>query len=109
MKTFLVCALEPSANLHLKEVLKAYKKDFGEFELHGIYDESLCKEFDLNSKPLYSSHEFSAMGFIEVLPLIFKAKKAIKELANLSFTQKINGILCIDSPAFNIPFAKALK
>ncbi|EAH8921963.1 lipid-A-disaccharide synthase, partial [Campylobacter jejuni] len=34
MKTFLVCALEPSANLHLKEVLKAYKKDFGEFELH---------------------------------------------------------------------------
>ncbi|EAH5333691.1 lipid-A-disaccharide synthase, partial [Campylobacter jejuni] len=27
MKTFLVCALEPSANLHLKEVLKAYKKD----------------------------------------------------------------------------------
>ncbi|EAJ1354581.1 lipid-A-disaccharide synthase, partial [Campylobacter jejuni] len=109
MKTFLVCALEPSANLHLKEVLKAYKKDFGEFELHGIYDESLCKEFDLNSKPLYSSHEFSAMGFIEVLPLIFKAKKAIKELINLSFAQKINGILCIDSPAFNIPFAKALK
>ncbi|HBK6304493.1 TPA: lipid-A-disaccharide synthase, partial [Campylobacter jejuni] len=39
MKTFLVCALEPSANLHLKEVLKAYKKDFGKFEIHGIYDE----------------------------------------------------------------------
>ncbi|EPO4956475.1 lipid-A-disaccharide synthase, partial [Campylobacter jejuni] len=109
MKTFLVCALEPSANLHLKEVLKAYKKDFGEFELYGIYDESLCQEFTLNSKPLYSSHEFSAMGFIEVLPLIFKAKEAIKKLVNLSFTQKINGILCIDSPAFNIPFAKALK
>ncbi|EAI6431045.1 lipid-A-disaccharide synthase, partial [Campylobacter coli] len=25
MKNLLVCALEPSANLHLKEVLKAYK------------------------------------------------------------------------------------
>lgn len=109
MKTFLVCALEPSANLHLKEVLKIYKKDFGEFELCGIYDENLCEEFALNSKPLYSSHEFSAMGFIEVLPLIFKAKRAIKELVNLSFTQKIDAILCIDSPAFNIPFAKALK
>ncbi|EAI0478095.1 lipid-A-disaccharide synthase, partial [Campylobacter coli] len=24
MKNLLVCALEPSANLHLKEVLKAY-------------------------------------------------------------------------------------
>ncbi|ECP8537733.1 lipid-A-disaccharide synthase [Campylobacter jejuni] len=78
MKTFLVCALEPSANLHLKEVLKAYKNiKYKEIDLVGIYDESLCKEFDLNSKPLYSSHEFSAMGFIEVLPLIFKSKKDI--------------------------------
>ncbi|EKE4175655.1 lipid-A-disaccharide synthase, partial [Campylobacter jejuni] len=109
MKTFLVCALEPSANLHLKEVLKVYKNEYKEFDLVGIYDENLCKEFDLNSKPLYSSHEFSAMGFIEVLPLIFKAKKAIRELVNLSLTQKIDVILCIDSPAFNIPFAKALK
>ena len=109
MKTFLVCALEPSANLHLKEVLKAYKKEYKEFDLVGIYDESLCKEFSLNSKPLYSSHEFSVMGFIEILPLIFKAKKAIKELVNLSFEKNVNAILCIDSPAFNIPFAKALK
>ncbi|MCV3392368.1 lipid-A-disaccharide synthase [Campylobacter sp. IFREMER_LSEM_CL2101] len=109
MKTFLVCALEPSANLHLKEVLKAYKNEYKKFDLVGIYDESLCKEFSLNSKPLYSSHEFSAMGFIEVLPLILKAKRAIKELVNLSLTQKVDAILCIDSPAFNIPFAKALK
>ncbi len=109
MKNFLVCALEPSANLHLKEVLKAYKKDFGEFELYGIYDESLCKDFALSSKPLYSSHEFSAMGFIEVLPLIFKAKKAIKELVHLSLTKHFDALLCIDSPAFNIPLAKALK
>lgn len=107
MKSFLVCALEPSANLHLKEILKAYTENFGKLELYGIYDENLCKEFALNSKPLYSSHEFSAMGFIEVLPLIFKAKKAIKELVNLSLTQKIDRVLCIDSPAFNIPFAKA--
>ncbi|MBX2079497.1 lipid-A-disaccharide synthase [Campylobacter peloridis] len=109
MKTFLVCALEPSANLHLKEILKAYKNEYKEFDLVGIYDENLCEEFSLNSKPLYSSHEFSAMGFIEILPLIFKAKKAIKELVNLTFSQKIDAILCIDSPAFNIPFAKALK
>ncbi|EGK8023329.1 lipid-A-disaccharide synthase, partial [Campylobacter lari] len=44
MKTFLVCALEPSANLHLKEVLKAYKNEYKEFDLVGIYDENLCKE-----------------------------------------------------------------
>ncbi|MBK1971896.1 lipid-A-disaccharide synthase [Campylobacter sp. TTU-622] len=109
MKTFLVCALEPSANLHLKEILKVYKENFKDFNLLGIYDEDLSKEFNLDSKPLYSSHEFSAMGFIEILPLIFKAKKAIKELVKLSFEVKIDAILCIDSPAFNIPLAKALK
>ncbi|NDJ28097.1 lipid-A-disaccharide synthase [Campylobacter sp. MIT 12-8780] len=113
MKTFLVSALEPSANLHLKEVLKSFKQEFGDFELVGIFDEALCEEFGLKSKPLYSSHEFSAMGFVEVLPLIFKAKRAIKELVDLSFEleklRKLNGVLCIDSPAFNIALAKALK
>lgn len=159
---FLVTALEPSANLHLKEVLKAFWAEYGEFELCGIYDENLCAEFEadlkqkskenfgensqktlnLNSapnpqeplnlddtpnskgvkinKPLYSSHEFSAMGFVEVLPLIFKAKRAIKELVSLALERQnansstnspkpFDTVLCIDSPAFNIPFAKALN
>lgn len=152
----LVTALEPSANLHLKEVLKAFWAEFGEFELCGIYDENLCAEFEANlkqkskenfsensqktlnlnsapnsqeplnlgdmpnskgvkiNKPLYSSHEFSAMGFVEVLPLIFKAKRAIKELTSLALQRQnaqkpFDTVLCIDSPAFNIPFAKALN
>lgn len=149
-KSFLVTALEPSANLHLKEVLKAFWAEFGEFELCGIYDENLCAEFETNlkqkskenfsenpqeplnlgdtpnskgakiNKPLYSSHEFSAMGFVEVLPLIFKAKRAIKELVSLALEKQnansstnspkpFDAVLCIDSPAFNIPFAKALN
>lgn len=116
----LVTALEPSANLHLKEVLKAFWAEYGEFELCGIYDENLCAEFETNlkgvkiNKPLYSSHEFSAMGFVEVLPLIFKAKRAIKELTSLALERQnaqkpFDAVLCIDSPAFNIPFAKALN
>lgn len=116
----LVTALEPSANLHLKEVLKAFWAEYGEFELCGIYDENLCSEFETNlkgvkiNKPLYSSHEFSAMGFVEVLPLIFKAKRATKELTSLALQRQnaqkpFDAVLCIDSPAFNIPFAKALN
>lgn len=162
MMRILVTALEPSANLHLKEVLKAFWAEYGEFELSGIYDENLCAEFEANlkqkskenfgensqeilnlnsasnpqeplnlgdmpnskgikiNKPLYSSHEFSAMGFVEVLPLIFKAKRAIKELVSLALERQnanssanspkpFDSVLCIDSPAFNIPFAKALN
>lgn len=165
----LVIALEPSANLHLREVLQCLKEQKKDFEIYGIFDEALCEEFGVLT-PLFSSREFSAMGFIEVLPLIFKAKRAIKELVNLaknlensgenlanvnqksstnefvppnlknisggansfardndtlgganSFARDsensspqntpnpLNAILCIDSPAFNIPFCEALN
>ena len=91
----LVSALEPSANLHLREILKV-----GKFEIRGIFDE----EF---GEPVYSSKEFSVMGFFDVLPKIFKAKKAIKELALLS--KNCDKVLLIDAPSFNIPLAKEIK
>lgn len=103
MKKILVSALEPSANLHLKELLLAYKELYGSFELYGIYDEAFCEDFDINP-PTFSSHEFSAMGFVEVLPLILKAKRAINTLANI----KADIFIAIDSPAFNMPLAKRL-
>ena len=70
----LVSALEPSANLHLKEILKNFED---EFELMGIFSEEL-------GTPYMKSSEFSAMGFVEVLPLIFKAKKAMKVMSQMA-------------------------
>lgn len=92
----LVSCLESSANLHLQEVLKYLHEP----EIFGIFDEKF-------GNPLYKSSEFSAMGFIEILPLIFKAKKALKKMVELSKT--CDHVLLIDSPAFNIPLLKALK
>jgi len=91
----LVSSLEPSANLHLGEILKKEK-----FEIVGIFDEKF-------GKPLYSSKEFSVMGFIDVIPKILKAKEAIKELAFLS--KDCDKVLLIDGPSFNIPLAKEIK
>lgn len=96
MKKYLVSCLEPSANLHFKQV---YQR-LGKCEIVGIFD----PEF---AKPLYASSEFSAMGFVEILPLIFKARKALKQMVKLA--KDCDGVLLIDSPAFNIPLAKALK
>ena len=93
----LVSALEPSANLHLKEILKNFE---GEFELMGIFSEEL-------GMPYMKSSEFSAMGFVEVLPLIFKAKKAIKVMSQMA--KEADAVLLIDSPAFNLPLAKVIK
>ena len=91
----LVSSLEPSANLHLGEILKRES-----FELVGIFDEKF-------GKPIYSSKEFAVMGFFDVIPKILKAKEAIKKLALLS--KECDKVLLIDGPSFNLPLAKEIK
>ncbi|MDO5045211.1 lipid-A-disaccharide synthase [Campylobacter sp.] len=92
----LVSCLEASANLHLAQVLEYLPNH----ELNGIFDDKF-------GEPFMRSSEFSAMGFVEVLPLYFKAKRAIKEMINLA--RECDHVLLIDSPAFNLPLAKAIK
>lgn len=97
MNKLLVSCLEPSANLHLGEVLRYLDKDY---KLVGIFDECF-------GDPIYKSSEFSAMGFTQVLPLVLKAKHAIKQMTNLA--RECDTVLLIDSPAFNLPLAKSIK
>lgn len=96
----LLSALEASANLHASHVLNELRKHEN-IELCGIY------ELKGENEPLLKSSEFSAMGFLGVLHLIKKAKKAIKSMCELA--RGVDAVLLIDSPAFNIPLAKALK
>jgi len=94
----LVSALEPSANLHLKEILKRdVQKDIS---ISGIFDKSL-------GEPIYPSSQFSVMGIFSVIPKILLAKKALKKMVEMA--EKSHKILLIDAPAFNIPLAKAIK
>ncbi len=97
---YLISCLEPSANLHFKEVLAHLKRLDPACEICGIFDEKL-------GSPLYKSSEFSAMGFIEILPLILKAKRAITQMTRLA--AECDRVLLIDSPAFNLPLARAIK
>ena len=97
---YLISCLEPSANLHFKEVLAHLKKLDPACEICGIFDEKL-------GSPIYKSSEFSAMGFIEILPLILKAKRAIAQMTRLA--AECDRVLLIDSPAFNLPLARAIK
>lgn len=96
MKKILVSALEPSANLHLEPVLKL----IDDYEIRGVFDEKF-------GKPLYSSSDFSIMGFFDAFLKIKKAKKAITQMSKLSL--KCDKVLLIDSPAFNLPLAKAIR
>lgn len=93
----LVSALEPSSNLHLKEVLK-HTQDVA---LIGIFDASL------GAKPLYDISQMAVMGIIDALLKIRWAFKAIDEMVALA--KDADKILLMDSSAFNIPLAKKLK
>ena len=97
---YLISCLEPSANLHFKGVFEHLKKLDPACEICGIFDEKL-------GSPIYKSSEFSAMGFVEILPLILKAKRAIAQMTRLA--AECDRVLLIDSPAFNLPLARAIK
>lgn len=92
----LLSALEPSANLHLEPILGTLDS----YKPYGIFDERF-------GVPLVPSRAFSVMGIIDVLPKIRLAKKVIKEMVKLSFS--VDKVILVDSPAFNLPLAKAIK
>ena len=92
----LVSALEPSANLHLKPLLKRLDG----VEIAGIFDRSL-------GDPLYGMDDFSVMGIIDVLAKYRQGKRALNEMAELA--QTCDKVLLIDAPAFNLPLAEAIK
>ncbi len=92
----LVSALEPSANLHLENLLAQTNG----LELRGIFDEKF-------GAPMISPKEFSVMGFVDAIKKIFAAKKAINAL--VAQAAECDKVLLIDAPAFNLPLAKAIK
>ncbi|WP_457562049.1 lipid-A-disaccharide synthase [Caminibacter pacificus] len=114
MNRILVSALEPSANLHLKEILKRLNPkglglkeglDIGissskDYEITGIFDKSL-------GNPILDSNEFNVMGFFDVLPKINLAKKAIETLSDMA--GEVDKVLLIDAPSFNLRLAKKIK
>lgn len=92
----LVSALEPSSNLHLKEVLKHTDG----VELLGIFDKSL-------GEPLHDISEMAIMGVVDALKKLrwfFQVADEMVELAH-----DADKILLMDSSGFNIPLAKKLK
>jgi len=92
----MVSALEKSANVHLKEVLK----QLNGWEVEGIFEKEIAT-------PLIDADEFNVMGFLDVLPKIKKAKEAIELLSERAGS--VDKILLIDAPSFNLRLAKKIK
>ncbi len=92
----LVSALEPSSNLHLREVLKHTQ----DVELLGIFDKSL-------GNPLHDISQMAIMGVVDALKKIRWFFKVADEMVTLA--DQADKILLMDSSGFNLPLAKKLK
>jgi lipid-A-disaccharide synthase len=100
LSKILVSALEPSANLHLKEILNQCKTENVKCKITGVFDKSL-------GDPVIDGNEFNVMGFFDVIPKIKLAKKAIEELSDMA--GDVDKVLLIDAPSFNLRLAKRIK
>ena len=94
----LVSALEPSSNLHLKEVLKHTEN----IELLGIFDKTIPM-----GKPLYDISEMAIMGVVDAIKKIRWFFKVADEMVALA--AEADKVLLMDSSGFNLPLAKKLK
>ena len=92
----LVSALEPSSNLHLKEILKHTEG----LELLGIFDKSL-------GSPLHDISEMAIMGVVDALKKLRWFFKVADEMVILA--KDADKVLLMDSSGFNLPLAKKLK
>ena len=92
----LVSALEPSSNLHLKEVLKHTHT----LELTGIFDKSL-------GTPYLDIRDMAIMGIVDAVKKVRWFLKVLDEKVELA--KEVDKVLLMDSSAFNIPLAKRLK
>jgi lipid-A-disaccharide synthase len=92
----LISALEPSSNLHLKEVLKHTK----DIELLGIFSKSL-------GEPLYDVSDMAIMGVVDAIKKLRWFFRVANEMVELA--KEADKILLMDSSGFNLPLAKKLK
>jgi lipid-A-disaccharide synthase len=100
LNKLLVSALEPSANLHLKQILNECKVKNEKCNIVGVFDKSL-------GEPVVDGNEFNVMGFLDVIPKIRLAKKAIEKLSDMA--GEADKVLLIDAPSFNLRLAKKIK
>jgi len=93
----LVCAMETSSNIHLKELKKHLSP---QTELIGIFDKSL-------GNPTYDVSSLAVMGFTDALKKLPFFLKLNTQMAKLA--KEADKVLLMDASAFNLPLAKKIK
>lgn len=98
---------EPSGDLLGGRLMAALREETGgAVRFAGIGGEEMTKQ---GLKSLYPIHEFAVMGFVEVLPHLFKIIMRIRQTAAAVRSLRPAVLVTIDSPSFTLEVAQSLK
>ncbi|MDX2083633.1 MAG: lipid-A-disaccharide synthase [Rickettsiales bacterium] len=106
MKKFFIIAGEASGDLLGSKLIKELKLQNPDSQFIGVGGK-LMQEQGLRS--IFAMEELSVMGFLEVVPHLFKLLKRIDQTAKIIMAQQPDFIITIDSPDFCFRVMKKLK
>ena len=104
MKKIFVISGEQSGDNILYYILKNIDPE----ELKNYSIEAIAgdKSFSLGVKKFAHISDISVMGFVEVIPKLFKLLKLIKDISNYIIENKPDIVITIDSPDFSLRIVK---
>ncbi len=106
MKKIFISAGDPSSDAHGARLMAELKSLAPDIEFIGIGGNAMCNE-GLN--PLVSLEQVSVVGFWEVAKKYFFFRNLIKNCARRLNDEKVEVLIAIDYPGFNIRLAEHAK
>ncbi|MBN2402454.1 MAG: lipid-A-disaccharide synthase [Spirochaetes bacterium] len=106
MKKVFIMTGETSGDVHAGMLVNAVKNLNNEIDFYGVGGENLKKE---NVKLLYNYKDFACMGIIEPLLKLRFYKNALQNIYGFILSKKINSVILVDFPGFNLRLAEKLK
>lgn len=104
---------EPTKPLKIREHLRSYKNDVANFgdstSIRFVGVGGRYMEEAGSFKSLFSITSINLMGFVEILPHIFKLKKLIDKTVEDIINSKADLLITIDSPGFTYRVAKRVR
>lgn len=102
----LMVAGEASGDVHAAALLRALKAGVPGLRAFGMGGARL-REAGLEA--LYDAGEISVMGFVEVLPKLFRILRVLRSLAREAEARRPDLAILVDVPDFNLRLARRLK
>lgn len=102
----MIIAGEASGDMHGASLMRELKAENPDLEIVGIGGDKMIDE-GLIAK--YHIKDMAFLGFVEILKHIPFIRKVQKELLNLARNEKIEKVVLIDYPGFNLNIAKKFK